>query len=170
MTVATCNPQNLSVLDEMRTFLGFDIEMVVATEPDIAKSLERYYSVAAESFESVVTDLADDRELTAAAQAVAGEGAIDLTSLEAVASPTPGTSCRARISVAAKRRRDPPQTERSRSATWNAFPAAPPLPTRTARSSRMDKYRPPTLLIRSRGRSAGLHDRMGSEDSIAQDR
>jgi type IV pilus assembly protein PilB len=89
LTVATCNPQNLSVLDEMRTFLGFDIEMVVATEPDIAKALERYYSVAAESFESVVSDLADDRELTAAAQAVAGEGAIDLTSLEAVADSAP---------------------------------------------------------------------------------
>ena len=85
LTVATSNPQNLSVLDEMRTFLGFDIEMVVATEPDINKALDKYYSVATESFESVVSDLADDRQLTAAAQAVAGEGAIDLTSLEAVA-------------------------------------------------------------------------------------
>ena len=32
LTVAMCDPQNLSVQDELRTFLGYDIRVVVATE------------------------------------------------------------------------------------------------------------------------------------------
>ena len=88
LTVATCNPQNLSIQDELRTFLGYDIHMVVATEPDIDKALAKYYAVASESFESVVSDLADDEELSKAAEMVA-EGAIDLTSVEALADSAP---------------------------------------------------------------------------------
>ena len=33
LTVATCDPQNLAIEDEMRTFLGYEIKTVVATEP-----------------------------------------------------------------------------------------------------------------------------------------
>ena len=33
LTVATCDPQNISIQDELRTFLGYDIDVVVATEP-----------------------------------------------------------------------------------------------------------------------------------------
>src|SRR5689334_5662122 len=29
LTIATCNPQNLSIQDELRTFLGYDIRTVV---------------------------------------------------------------------------------------------------------------------------------------------
>ena len=32
LTVATCDPQNLTIQDELRTFLGLDIRMLVATE------------------------------------------------------------------------------------------------------------------------------------------
>src|ERR1044071_6189989 len=32
LTVAMCDPQNLSVQDELRTFLGFNIRVVVTTE------------------------------------------------------------------------------------------------------------------------------------------
>jgi type IV pilus assembly protein PilB len=32
LTVATCDPQNLAIQDELRTFLGYDIRLVVATE------------------------------------------------------------------------------------------------------------------------------------------
>ena len=35
LTVATCDPQNLTIQDELRTFLGLDIEMVVATEREL---------------------------------------------------------------------------------------------------------------------------------------
>ena len=33
LTVATCDPQNLAIQDELRTFLGYDIKrVVIATE------------------------------------------------------------------------------------------------------------------------------------------
>ena len=34
LTLATCDPQNLSIQDELRTFLGYDIKLLVATERD----------------------------------------------------------------------------------------------------------------------------------------
>jgi type IV pilus assembly protein PilB len=89
MTVATCDPQNLSIQDEMRTFLGYDIDVVVATERDIQKAFERYYSASSESFESVVTELSEDDALAAAAENLIGEGAIELASMEAVADSAP---------------------------------------------------------------------------------
>ena len=38
LTVAMCDPQNLSVQDELRTFLGYNIRVVVATEPAMTRS------------------------------------------------------------------------------------------------------------------------------------
>jgi type IV pilus assembly protein PilB len=89
LTVATCDPQNLSIQDELRTFLGYDIKVVVATERDVLKALDRYYAVAGESFEKIVEGLETDDELAAAAQALAGDGPIDLTSMEALADSAP---------------------------------------------------------------------------------
>jgi len=90
LTVATCDPQNLSVQDELRQFLGFEIQMVVAPERHVLKALERYYAVANESFESIVGDLEQDAELAAAAAALAeNSSAIDLTSVEALADSAP---------------------------------------------------------------------------------
>ena len=37
LTIAMCDPQNLSILDELRNFLGYDIRAVVATERDMLK-------------------------------------------------------------------------------------------------------------------------------------
>ena len=54
LTVAMCDPQNLGVQDELRTFLGYNIRVVVATEPGILKALERYYGESTESVESIV--------------------------------------------------------------------------------------------------------------------
>src|SRR6056297_3163041 len=39
LTVATCDPQNLTIQDELRTFLGYDIQMVVATEREILQTI-----------------------------------------------------------------------------------------------------------------------------------
>ena len=57
LTIALCDPQNLSIQDELRTFLGYDIRSVVATERDVLKALERYYASSSESVESLVQDL-----------------------------------------------------------------------------------------------------------------
>src|SRR5688572_11308285 len=62
LTVAMCDPQNLGVQDELRTFLGFNIKVVVATEPAMLQCLERYYGENNESVESIVTAMEEDAE------------------------------------------------------------------------------------------------------------
>ncbi|MEE9602594.1 MAG: ATPase, T2SS/T4P/T4SS family, partial [Thermoguttaceae bacterium] len=89
LTIAMSDPQNLSVQDELRTFLGYDIRTVVATDRDIGKALDRYYSGDSESVETLVSDLEADEELAKAAAEVGGAGTIDLTSVEALADSAP---------------------------------------------------------------------------------
>ncbi len=89
LTVAMCDPQNLSTQDELRSFLGYDIRVVVTTEGEIEKALDRYYTESGESVETLVSDLEADEELAAAAQEIAGDGPIDLTSVEALADSAP---------------------------------------------------------------------------------
>ena len=89
LTVATCDPQNLAIQDELRTLLGFDICIVVSTESDIIKTLAKYYSTSSESVESIVADLNRDDDLVRAAAALASGGAIDLTSVENLADSAP---------------------------------------------------------------------------------
>ncbi len=89
LTIAMCDPQNLSIQDELRTFLGYEIRSVVATERDVLKALDRYYAASNESVESLVQDMDADEELAAAAAAAGKEGPIDLTSVEALADSAP---------------------------------------------------------------------------------
>lgn len=89
LTIAMCDPQKLSILDELRNFLGYEVRAVVATPKEIQAALNRYYSVSGESIESIVGELEDDAELTAAAMAATKEGPIDLTSVEALAESAP---------------------------------------------------------------------------------
>jgi len=88
LTIALCDPQNLAIQDELRTFLGYEIRAVVATEREILKSLDRYYATN-ESVESLVHDMDSDAELAAAAEAATKDGPIDLTSVEALADSAP---------------------------------------------------------------------------------
>ncbi len=89
LTVAMCDPQNLAVHDELRTFLGYEIRSMVATEREITTALNRYYSSNTDSVESLVAGMENDKELQAAAEAAMREGAIDLTSVEALADSAP---------------------------------------------------------------------------------
>lgn len=88
-TLATCDPQNLAIQDELRTFLGYDIRLLIATEREIAKALEKYYASSTETFESLVSDLEEDDELERAAESLAGGGPIDITGAEALADSAP---------------------------------------------------------------------------------
>ena len=88
LTVATCDPQNLTIQDELRTFLGFDISMVVATERDVLQSITRHYDSEAESVEKLVAQLADDEELKAAISALENEK-FNITDAEALADSAP---------------------------------------------------------------------------------
>jgi len=89
VTVATCDPQNLRMQDELRSFLGYDIRLVVATERDVTKTLDRYYSGTQESIEGIIEELESDEALKKAAQEISAEGPIDLTSVEALADSAP---------------------------------------------------------------------------------
>ncbi len=89
LTIAVCDPQNITVQDELRTFLGYEIRAVVATERDIADGLERYYSTSSESVESLVADMEADKELAAWAEKINKEGPIELDNFEAAADSAP---------------------------------------------------------------------------------
>ena len=89
LTIATSDPQNLSTQDELRTFLGYNIRVVVATESGMIAALERYFGESNESVESLVAALEDDEDLAKAAAEVNADGPIDLTSVEALADSAP---------------------------------------------------------------------------------
>ena len=89
LTIAMCDPQKLSILDELRTFLGYEVRPVVATEQSVSAALDRYYASSSESFETLVADMEDDEQLTAAVDSAQGGGPIDLTSVEAIADSAP---------------------------------------------------------------------------------
>ncbi|HZZ28314.1 MAG TPA: ATPase, T2SS/T4P/T4SS family [Pirellulales bacterium] len=88
LTIAMCDPQKLTIRDELRTLLGFDIKARVATERDVLKTLEKFYASGSESVESLVADLEDDEDLRKAADGAA-DGPLDLTSVEAMADSAP---------------------------------------------------------------------------------
>lgn len=89
LTVAMCDPQNLSVQDELRTFLGFNIRVVVTTESGMMAALERYYGESTDSVESIVSALEDDAELAAAAAGISADGPINLDDVTALADSAP---------------------------------------------------------------------------------
>ena len=89
LTVATCDPQNLSIQDELRMFLGYEIEVVVATERDVLRTLDKYYAVIAESVESIINELGSDVDLQHAAESLSQDGPIDLADLEQLAESAP---------------------------------------------------------------------------------
>jgi type IV pilus assembly protein PilB len=89
LTVASADPQKIQVADELQTLLGYDIQICVATEAEITKSIEKLYAGDSDSVESLVEDLEADDELAAAAAAAGREGVTDLTSVEALAESAP---------------------------------------------------------------------------------
>jgi type IV pilus assembly protein PilB len=89
LTVAMCDPQNLSVQDELRTFLGFNIRVVVTTESSMMAALERYYGESTDSVESIVMALEEDADLAAAAAGISADGPINLDDVTALADSAP---------------------------------------------------------------------------------
>lgn len=88
LTVATCDPQNLTIQDELRTFLGFDIAMVVATEIGVLQAIEKYYDSDAESVEKLVQELANDEQLRATVSALDSDK-FNITDAAALADSAP---------------------------------------------------------------------------------
>ncbi len=88
LTLATCDPQNLTIQDELRTFLGHEIGMVIATEHDIRQAINKHYDSDSESVEKLVAELANDEELKAAISLLENEK-FNLTDMEALADSAP---------------------------------------------------------------------------------
>jgi type IV pilus assembly protein PilB len=89
LTIVTAEPQKIQVADELRVLLGYDIHIVVTTEPEIQKAIDKYYSSKTDTVESIVEKLESDKELEAAAAEVAMSQKHDLTSVEALAESAP---------------------------------------------------------------------------------
>ncbi len=89
LTIASAEPQKFQVADELRTLLGYDIHVCVATEAELEKAVKKHYSESSESVESIVESLEADKALAEAAAAFSSGGPIDLTSAEALAESAP---------------------------------------------------------------------------------
>jgi len=89
LTIAMCDPQKLSTLDELRTFLGYDIKAFVATEREINKALEKYYATKGESITDLIEGMEKDRSLAAAASGISETGPIDIAGAEELANSEP---------------------------------------------------------------------------------
>jgi type IV pilus assembly protein PilB len=90
LTIATCDPQNLSIQDELRTFLGLTVRIVVATEREIVRCLEKFYDAGGDSVERLIVDMESDVELIKMTQkSMAQKDTFDLTNAEALADSAP---------------------------------------------------------------------------------
>jgi type IV pilus assembly protein PilB len=89
LTLATCDPQNLSMQDELRRFLGYDIRLLVATESQILKAIDKYFNEESESIEKIISDLENDDDLKRATEALAMEGPINLSDVNELVESAP---------------------------------------------------------------------------------
>lgn len=80
VTMATCDPQNLSMQDELRRFLGHEIRLLVATENQVQKSVDKHFNEEIESIEKIIAELENDMELKEASEKLGGGGPINLSS------------------------------------------------------------------------------------------
>ena len=78
LTLATCDPQNLAMQDELRRFLGFEIRILVATESQVLRSIDKFFNEDVESIEKIIEELQKDEELKEATAKLGGDGPIDL--------------------------------------------------------------------------------------------
>ena len=62
LTVAMADPQNVSALDDLRNFLGYDVRGAVSSEEDVDAAIERYYSETEESIEDVINTLEEGED------------------------------------------------------------------------------------------------------------
>ena len=78
VTMATCDPQNLAMQDELRRFLGCDIRLLVATESQVLRSIDKHFNTEVESITSIIEELKTDQDLQQAAEKLGVEGPINI--------------------------------------------------------------------------------------------
>lgn len=89
LTLATCDPQNIAMQDEIRRFLGYDIRLVVSSEAQILKTIDKYFNDENDSIEKIIQDLQVDEDLKAASEALGLDGPINLSDVTELANSAP---------------------------------------------------------------------------------
>jgi type IV pilus assembly protein PilB len=89
LTVATCDPQNITIQDELRSLLGHEIKVVIAGETDIKKTLERYYDAEKETVDRIIDEIEDDPDLKKKMEAASTGKPLELADVEALADSAP---------------------------------------------------------------------------------
>ncbi len=89
LTVATSEPQNISMQDELRRFIGYDIRLLIATENQIRKAIDKFYNAEAESIERIIEELNTDENLRRAASLISADGPINLSDVNELVDSAP---------------------------------------------------------------------------------
>jgi predicted regulator of amino acid metabolism with ACT domain len=89
LTVATCDPQNITIQDELRSLLGHEIKIVIAGETDVRKTLEKYYDAEKETVDRIIDEIEDDPDLKKKMEAADSGKPLELADVEALADSAP---------------------------------------------------------------------------------
>jgi type IV pilus assembly protein PilB len=75
--------------DELRRFLGYDIRLLVATESQILKAIDKFFNEDSESIEKIISDLENDDDLKRATEALSTDGPINLSDVNELVESAP---------------------------------------------------------------------------------
>ena len=89
LTVASCDPQNIAMQDELRRFLGLEIRIMVAAEAQVLKAIDKHFNSDTESIESLIKGLEEDDELKAASEVLGGDGPISIDNINELVDSAP---------------------------------------------------------------------------------
>ena len=89
LTVATCDPQNITIQDELRSLLGYEVKVVIAGETDVVKAIDKYYSSDKDTIEKIITGIEEDEDLKKTMDALELGKPLELADVEALADSAP---------------------------------------------------------------------------------
>ncbi len=82
LIVATSDPTNLSVIDEIKFLTGYNVEFVAATEAAIKKAIEKHFEVSTD-YQEILNEAAEEYEV------IGDEDNIDVKTLEKASEEAP---------------------------------------------------------------------------------
>ena len=89
ITLATCDPHNLAMQDELRRFLGYEIRLLVASEAQILRCIDKFFNEETESIEKIINELQNDEELRQASAKVGSDGPVNLSDVAELVDSAP---------------------------------------------------------------------------------
>lgn len=89
LTVATCDPQNIMIQDELRSLLGMDIRVVIAAESDLRKCLDRNYNSDKDTIQGIIEEMDDNPEMKRKLAELEAGKPMELAEVEALADSAP---------------------------------------------------------------------------------